>query len=88
MSINMVIDYAPHDEVPVYVGVSGVVVGVLSPLGLLSGVLVARFGYTALFSMTGGTALIAAVVIATGVREPRGRPLRIGKFVLGSRRST
>ena len=71
LSWNMSVEYAPKRQVPTNVGVSGVVVVIISPLGLAAGFLADRFGYGSIFAMAGGMALPALLVLVFLVKEPR-----------------
>ena len=70
LSFNMTIEFAPPGRVPSFIGVSGLFIGLVAPLGLLVGVVVDRLGYGALFGITLVTAAVGLVVL-TRVHEPR-----------------
>jgi MFS family permease len=68
---NMAIEYALPGFVPVYIGVTGLIVGIISPLGIVAGVLVEQRGFPALFCMTGIMALLSLLATVLLVTEPR-----------------
>jgi len=68
---NMTVEFAPGGQVPSYIGVSGLFIGLVAPLGLLTGWIVELFGFGALFVTTAITALGGLAVMAIGVEEPR-----------------
>ena len=71
LSWNMTLEFAPEGQVPSYIGVSGLFIGLVAPLGLLTGWIVDLFGFGALFVTTAVTALAGLAVMAAGVEEPR-----------------
>lgn len=68
---NMTVEFAPAGQVPSYIGVSGFFIGLVAPLGVVTGILVDLFGYGALFALTGAAALAGLAVMVVGVEEPR-----------------
>lgn len=70
-AFNMTVEFAPPGQVPTYIGVSGLIIGLAALLALLVGQLVDRFGYAAVFWVTGVTAVLGLLVMQFGVEEPR-----------------
>ncbi|MFW6292539.1 MAG: MFS transporter, partial [Spirochaetota bacterium] len=68
---NMTVEFAPEGQVPSYIGVSGFFIGLVAPLGILTGVIVDVFGFAGLFVMTAVTAACGLLVMLFGVEEPR-----------------
>ncbi len=68
---NMTVEFAPEGQVPSYIGVSGFFIGLVAPLGILTGVIVDVFGFAGLFVMTAITAACGLLVMLLGVEEPR-----------------
>jgi MFS family permease len=68
---NMTVEFAPNDQIPSYIGVSGFFIGIVAPLAILTGLVVDRFGFEGLFVMTLVTAVAGLTVMAIGVEEPR-----------------
>lgn len=68
---NMTVEFAPEGQVPSYIGVSGFFIGLVAPLGILTGVIVDVFGFEGLFVMTAITAACGLLVMLLGVEEPR-----------------
>ncbi|MBN2511165.1 MAG: MFS transporter [Spirochaetales bacterium] len=65
-------EFGEEHEIPVYVGLVGLFVGVASLLILVLGGVLELFGYTALFYTSLGASLVSVLLYATTV-EPRGR---------------
>lgn len=68
---NMTVEFAPPGEVASYVGVTGLFVGLVGPLSIVTGFVVQWFGYEGLFVMTGLTGIAGFLAMAAGVEEPR-----------------
>lgn len=68
---NMTVEFAPEGQVPSYIGVSGFFIGLVAPLGILTGVIVDIFGFAGLFATTAVTAACGLAVMLFGVEEPR-----------------
>lgn len=68
---NMTVEFAPEGQVPSYIGVSGFFIGLVAPLGIVTGVIVDVFGFGGLFAMTAATAACGLLVMLVGVEEPR-----------------
>ncbi|MFW5789395.1 MAG: MFS transporter [Spirochaetota bacterium] len=68
---NMTVEFAPEGQVPSYIGVSGFFIGLVAPLGILTGVIVDAYGFGGLFATTAVTAACGLGVMVFGVEEPR-----------------
>lgn len=76
---NMTVEFAPEGQVPSYIGVSGFFIGLVAPLGILTGVIVDVFGFAGLFVMTAITAACGLLVMLLGVEEPRVASRRVNQ---------
>jgi predicted MFS family arabinose efflux permease len=70
-AFNMTLEFAPKGQIPTYIGVSGLFVGIAAPLAVVIGYLVDRLGYDVMFWITGVTAGLGMLVMLFGVEEPR-----------------
>ena len=70
-AFNMTVEFAPPGQVPTYIGVSGLLIGLAALLSLAVGRLVDLYGYLVVFLVTGATALLGMAVMVFGVEEPR-----------------
>jgi len=72
--MNFVMEIAPREEEPTYVGLANTLGAVLLVYPLLGGILLDRISYHGLFTLT-ALAVGLAFLLATRLREPRAVPL-------------
>ncbi|MFP4550165.1 MAG: MFS transporter [Spirochaetales bacterium] len=68
---NMTVEFAPEGEVPSYVGVTGLFVGLIGPLSVVTGLLVDWVGFGGIFVMALVCGICGFLVMILGVEEPR-----------------
>jgi MFS family permease len=68
---NMTVEFAPPAEVPSYVGVTGLFVGLIGPISVITGLIVDWVGFAGLFVMALVTGAAGFLVMLVGVEEPR-----------------
>jgi MFS family permease len=68
---NMTVEFAPEGQVPTYIGVSGLFMGLIAPLALFTGVIVEKYGFNGLFILTSVAATLGLLVMWLAVEEPR-----------------
>jgi Na+/melibiose symporter-like transporter len=76
---NMTVEFAPEGEVPSYVGVTGLFVGLIGPLSIVTGLLVDWVGFAGVFVMALAAGVIGFFVMLLGVEEPRVMQRRINQ---------
>jgi MFS family permease len=73
-SINVILDLAPLDQRPTYIGLTSTLLAIPTALSpLLGGWLISRWGYSALFNVGGACALVGYALLRWTVTEPRQR---------------
>ena len=73
--MNFVMEIAPSEEGPTYVGLANTLGAALLVYPLLGGILLEKISYPGLFTIT-ALAVSLAVLLATRLREPRSaRPM-------------
>ncbi len=68
---NMTVEFAPEGEVPSYVGVTGLFVGIVGPLSVVTGLIVDWVGFGGIFVMAIVCGICGFLVMMLGVVEPR-----------------
>jgi MFS family permease len=68
--MNFVMELAPREEGPTYVGLANTLGAILLFYPLLGGILLERISYSGLFSLT-ALVICLALLLGTRLREPR-----------------
>jgi MFS family permease len=86
-SSSIVLEFAPADEQPTYVGLSNTLVAPFRTLApILGGALAAGLGFSGLFAVAALVSAAGVTSIVIGVREPRTHPMPPGSTVTGPNR--